>query len=120
MNNLTNFQKRAFLFIFGCIGSRLLITYISSIPAYTKIIGLLALIPAIGFIIIYIFGLRKTGAETLGAPIWWNNLRPIHALSLIIFSIMALQDYTSPNAWIVLLIDTLFGATAWGLHHFVM
>ena len=118
MNNLTNFQKRAFLFIFGCIGSRLLITYVSSLPAYTRIIGLISLIPAIGFLYIYIFGLRKTGPETLGDAIWWNDLRPIHALSLIIFSIMALQVSTAKNAWIVLLIDTLIGAIAWGLHHF--
>jgi hypothetical protein len=116
MVSSANFQKRALLFVFGCMGSRLLITYLSSIPEYSKKIALVLLLPAIGFIYIYALGLRKTGGETFGDPIWWNNLRPVHALSLLIFSALALSD--NSRAWVILLIDTLIGAIAWMLHHF--
>lgn len=105
-----------FLFLFGCILSRLLITYIASIEKYTKILGLLALIPSFGFMYIYVFGLRKIGSETFGELIWWNHLRPIHSINLLLFSIMTMFNYTRENAWIILFLDTLLGYMSWILH----
>ena len=68
-------QTRFLLFLFGCIGTRLLFTFFAKYASINilKIMGYIALLPAIGFFLIYTFGLRKTGAETLGKPIWWNN-----------------------------------------------
>jgi hypothetical protein len=114
----TDFQKRAALFLIGCMGTRFGITYI----AKTKLellptLGLLAVGPAIGFLVIYFFGLRKTGLETMGAPIWWNDLRVMHGVLYGIFAYLALQS--NKNAWIVLLIDTIIGLLAWTNHHFL-
>ena len=83
--------SRAILFLLGCIGSRLGITYlVKSNINLAYIMGYISILPALGFLIIFIFGLRKTGIETQGNPIWWNNLRPVHALSLMIFAYLAI------------------------------
>jgi len=114
---ITEFQKRVLLFLLGCIPIRLTIVYLASLPIYTSLLGKLAIIPAIGFLIIFFFGLRKTGVETMGKPIWWNNLRPIHAIFLLIFSYLAINK--NKNAWIILLLDTIIGLIAWNIHHFL-
>jgi len=68
MNNL---QKRFLLFIIGCIGSRLLLVLISKYSPiqYLPIFGYIALVPAIGFIYIYLTRSRKTGGEVFGDKI---------------------------------------------------
>ena len=68
---------------------------------------------AIGFMVIYLTGLRKSGPETFGEPIWWDDLRPIHAFNYGLFALLALHD--NPEAWKVLFIDTIIGLTAWSL-----
>lgn len=105
-------QRRALLFLLGCIPTRAAFTYAaaksqtSSLPLF----GALAALPAVGFLVIYFTGLRKTGAETGGAPIWWNNLRPLHALLWAAFAVFAIAG--KPWAWMVLAADTLFGTMA--------
>ena len=69
MNNL---KQRIVLFLVGCIGIRSLFVIIAK---YINA-SYLALLPAIGFMYIYLTGSRKTGPETFGEKIWWNNLRP--------------------------------------------
>ena len=115
---LSSLQKRILLFLLGCIIVRLLFVYIAYIinPRYLKFLGFLAIIVSIGFITIYLFGLRKTGPETMGQPIWWDSLRPFHSLMYLIFGILAIlgiQKY----AWIALLVDVLVGLTAFIIHH---
>ena len=65
------------LFLIGCIGVRtglaLLAKYISN--DYLPYLGYLALLPAIGFIYLYLTDSRQTGREA-GGIIWWNKLRP--------------------------------------------
>lgn len=115
---MDTFHKRLLLFLVGCIGTRSLLVYIakqSSIQTL-KYIGYVTLIPTIGFVYIYLTGARQTGPEVFGAKIWWNNLRPIHALLYGLFSYNAIQGNT--NAWIYLLIDVLFGFTSFMVHHF--
>lgn len=106
--------KRRALFLLGCIPTRLLITYIAyKYPQQTlHILGPLALVPAIGFFTIYLFGLRKTGPEVFGDKIWWNHLRPIHGSLWATFAVFALTPELKPHAWKVLLIDTLLGLIA--------
>jgi hypothetical protein len=115
MNNL---QKRFALFLIGCIGTRLLFVYIAKHISlkYLPYLGFLALLPAIGFMYIYIFGARKTGAEVFGEKIWWNDLRPLHALFYTMFAIMAIMR--NRYAWIWLLVDVLFGLVSFLVYHY--
>ena len=115
---ISNFQKRILLFLLGCIVVRLLFVYVAYTinPKYLKFLGVLAIIVSIGFMTIYLFGLRKSGPETMGQPIWWNNLRPFHSAMYFIFGILAIlgiQKY----AWMFLLVDVLVGLTAFIIHH---
>ena len=117
MNTL---QKRFVLFLVGCIGTRLLLVYIAKNinVKFLKYMGYLLLLPAFGFIYIYLTGIRQTGAEVFGDKIWWNNLRPIHALFYLLFSYNAING--NKNAWIYLLIDVLFGLTSFLTYHLIL
>ncbi len=109
---------RFFLFIFGCIGSRLAFTTVSAFSHgwFLKLLGVLALGPVIGWFYIIFIGKRDTGLEVLGEKIWWKNLRPIHMLLWAFFAYLAISG--NRNAWIVLLVDTLFGFGAFLNHHY--
>ena len=115
---MNNIQKRFALFLIGCIGTRLLFVYIAKHIGlkYLPYLGFLALLPAIGFMYIYIFGARKTGAEVFGEKIWWNDLRPLHALFYTLFAIMAITK--NRMAWIWLLLDVLVGLVSFLVYHY--
>ena len=102
-------QIRFILFLFGCIGMRLLFVIIAKNVSIKILhyLGYLALLPAIGFIYIFTTGSRQTGAEVLGDKIWWNNLRPLHALIYGLFAYNAIIGNT--QSWIYLLVDVLIG-----------
>lgn len=105
-------QKRALLFLLGCMPARLFICYLAwNNPELLPLLGKLALIPAVGFAVIYAFGLRTSGPEAFGDKIWWNSLRPVHACLWGLFAVLAMQQ--NPHAWKVLFIDTLLGLVAW-------
>ena len=109
--------KRILLFLFGCIlvrSSLVLITYKIDIN-YLPYFGYLALLPAIGFLYIYFTGARKKGPETFGQKIWWNNLRPIHAILYLLFSYNAIQK--NKNSYKFLLTDVILGLTAFTIYH---
>ena len=116
MNDL---QKRFLMFLIGCIGVRSLFVIIAKYvnTQYLKYMGYLALLPAIGFIYIYLTGSRKTGPETFGEKIWWNNLRPIHSMLYFLFAYNAING--NKQAWIYLLVDVLFGLISFLVHHYV-
>ena len=111
-------QKRFLGFLFACIPARLLIAWIAKkVPnKYLPYLGLLALLPATGFLYIYLSGMRKTGGETFGQKIWWNNLRPIHSALYFIFAYLAINK--NKNAYIPLLIDVIFGFVSFIVYHF--
>ena len=115
MNDL---QKRFALFLIGCIGTRFLFVYIAKNinVKYLPYLGFLALLPAIGFMYIYISGSRKTGQEVFGEKIWWNDLRPIHALFYTLFAATAIMG--KRIAWVWLLVDVLFGLTSFLIFHY--
>lgn len=115
MNDL---QKRFLLFLIGCIGMRTLFVIIAKQASekYLKYIGYLALLPAIGFTYIFLTDSRKTGGEVFGGKIWWNNLRPLHALLYFLFAYNAING--NKNAWIILLVDVIIGLTAFSSFHY--
>ena len=117
MNDSEKLRYRFFLFIFGCIGTRLSITTISAYASNTflKIIGIGALIPVFGWLYIMFIGKRDTGLEVFGEKIWWKDLRPLHTLLWAIFSYTAISG--NRKAWIVLFIDTMIGLSAFLIHH---
>ena len=86
-------QKRFIAFLLLCIPSRFFAAFISKIIAkkYLPFLGYIALIPAIGFLYIFIFGKRKQGAETFNQPIWWDYMRPIHSFLYFYFAYMAIN-----------------------------
>ena len=61
------------LFLIGCLGVRTLLALIAKyIPNdFLPYLGYLALLPAIGFIYLYLTDSRQTGREA-GGIIWWN------------------------------------------------
>jgi hypothetical protein len=115
MNHL---QQRFLLFLIGCIGIRSLFVIIAKYinTKYLKYLGYLALVPAIGFIYIYLTGSRKTGAEVFGEKIWWNNLRPIHSILYFLFAYNAIIG--NKQSWIYLLVDVLIGLISFSIHHY--
>ena len=116
---MNDMQKRFALFLFGCIGMRSLFVYIAkSINVqYLPYLGYLALLPAIGFSYIFLTGTRQTGAEVFGSKIWWNKLRPIHAILYFLFAFSAIKKIQ--YSWIFLLIDVIFGLISFLTYHYV-
>ncbi len=114
---MNNIQKRFLLFLIGCIGSRSLLVYLAKTSSNTflRYMGLIALVPAIGFFYIYLTGSRKTGPEVFGDQIWWNNLRPIHGTLYFLFAYNAIIG--NRNAWIYLLVDVLIGLVSFLQFH---
>ena len=116
---MNHIKERMLLFLIGCIGVRSLFVIIAKYISihYLKYLGYLALLPAIGFMYIYITGGRKTGPETFGDKIWWNNLRPIHSILYFLFAYNAIIGNT--QAWIYLLVDVLFGLISFLTYHYI-
>ena len=116
---MNNTQKRFLLFLIGCIGTRSLFVIVAKMISlnYLPYLGYLALIPAIGFIYIYLTGSRNTGGEVFGDKIWWNNLRPIHSLLYFLFAYNAING--NKNSWIYLLIDVIIGLISFLTYHFL-
>ena len=109
--------ERYALFLIGCIGTRAALTWLAyaAPPSLLPYIGAVAAIIAIGFFTIYLFDLRKTGAEVFGERIWWNSLRPVHGALYAAFAVLAFQQ--SKNAWMFLAADTLLGLLVFLNHH---
>jgi hypothetical protein len=112
---MNTIQKRILIFLFGCITSRLAIVWYVKNCRSCQLVKLLLIMISFGFGVIYLFDLRKTGLEVFGAKIWWNSLRPIHALlyGLAGYYLGKNNDY----AWKILLIDTMIGLVAFLNHH---
>lgn len=115
---MNSIQKRFMLFLFGCMVIRILFVYIAKTIniEYLPILGYIALIPSIGFIYLFLSGMRKTGAEVFGDKIWWNNLRPIHSLLYGLFAYNAINK--NKKSWIFLLIDVILGLLSFILYHY--
>jgi hypothetical protein len=116
---MNNTQKRFLLFLFGCIPTRLALVYLAKNISinYLPILGYIVLVPAIGFIYLFLSGSRKTGPETFGDKIWWNPIRPIHSLLYFAFAYNAIHK--NKNSWIYLLVDVIFGLFSFLIFHYI-
>jgi hypothetical protein len=114
---MNTIQIRFLLFLIGCIGSRLLFTAVSAFASgwFLPLLGFIAMIPVLGWFYIIFIGERDTGVEVMGDKIWWKPLRPIHMLLWFFFAWLAIQG--NRRAWMVLLVDTLFGLGAFLVYH---
>ena len=119
IRNMNNIQKRFILFLCGCILVRLIFVYLAKVISlkYLPFLGYLALIPAIGFTYIFLTGSRKIGVEVFGDKIWWNNLRPIHAILYFLFAYNAINRVSS--SWVYLLIDVVIGLFSFLFYHYM-
>lgn len=101
------FHKKLLLFLVFCIGTRTLVAYLAknANKTYLRYMGYLALLPALGFLFLYFTGVRKVGV--FGEKIWWNDLRPVHALLYLLFSYNAIRGKSF--AWVFLLMDMFIG-----------
>ena len=115
---MNTIQKRFLLFLIGCIGTRSLFVYLAknANTTYLPYMGYLALLPAMGFIYLFLTGSRKTGAEVFGDKIWWNDLRPIHGLLYLLFAYNAINK--NNGAWVYLLVDVIIGVTSFLWFHY--
>jgi hypothetical protein len=115
MNTL---HKRFLLFLIGCIGVRTSITILAKKIniEYLPYMGYIALLPALGFLYIYVTDSRKTGLEVGGGKIWWNCMRPVHSLLYFLFAYNAIVK--NKNAWGYLALDVTIGLIAFLGHHY--
>jgi hypothetical protein len=116
---MNHIQQRIWMFLIGCIGVRSIFVIIAKYIniKYLKYLGYLALLPAIGFIYIFLTGSRKTGPETFGSKIWWNYLRPVHSLLYFLFAYNAIIG--NKQSWIFLLSDVVIGLISFLIYHYV-
>jgi len=115
MNDL---QKRQLLFLFGCVPFRLWLVHLAkTLPSdHVRTMGLLAAVPTLGFLLLYVTHSRLKGAETFGQPIWWHALRLHHFLLYLLFVVTA---FTKPeSAFVPLLVDVILGTAAFAVKHF--
>ena len=110
-------QKRFLAFLGLCIPVRLLFVYIAKrVPnKFLPLLGFLALLPAVGFLYIFVFGKSNKRGETFNQKIWWGNLRPIHSFFYFYFAYLAFLK--NPNSYVVLLVDVVFGLFSFIVYH---
>jgi hypothetical protein len=115
---MNSIQKRFLLFLIGCIGFRTALVFIAKAISleYLPFMGYMALLPAIGLTYIYLTGSRKTGGEVFGDKIWWNDLRPLHAIFYFMFAFSAINKQST--AWIYLAVDVIIGLFTFLIHHY--
>ena len=115
---INNIGKRILLFLFGCMTIRIIFVILAKKinNKYLPYLGYLSLLPMIGFIYIYLTNSRKTGREVFGDKIYWNDLRPIHAILYGAFAYNSIKK--NKNAWVYLLIDVIIGLIVFVNYHY--
>ena len=116
--------SRRLVFLALCVPARCTLAYaaLSLTGVWARLLALACAAIAVGFAVLYLFGLRPTGIEA-GGRIWWDSLRPLHALTfgaaaalLWVGSIHNSVDLR-PAAAVVLALDVALGIGASVAHH---
>ncbi len=115
---MNTIQKRFLLFLIGCIGTRSLLVILAknASKTYLRYMGYASILPAIGFMYIFLTGSRKTGAEVYNDKIWWDHLRPLHSLLYFFFAYNAIRG--NNRAWVYLLADVIIGLVSFLAFHY--
>lgn len=115
---MNNTQKRFIGFGICIIVRSLFVLLAKSIDnKYLSYLGFLSLLPALGFTIIYLGKLRVKGPETFGENIWWNDLRPLHAILYFTFAYFAINK--NKDSYKILLLDVILGLIAFLNYHYI-
>jgi hypothetical protein len=98
--------------IFVCLGVRTLIAWLAWRwkDTHLSAMGFVALIPALGFLYLYLSDGRQTGFEVQSDDkiVWWSNWRPVHGLLWGLFAVTAIGHWT--GAWMFLALDAGLGS----------
>jgi hypothetical protein len=115
MSKPVSFKELFLLFIFGCMGVRLLLVYAAKNISrkYLPIMGYIMSVPAFGFAYIYMTGGRDKGR--FGQKAWWNDLRPVHAILYGLFAWNAINKRT--DSWKFLFADAILGLISFLIYH---
>ena len=116
---------RILLFIFICLPVRLLIAFFAKFlqnnsikylqsSTIQYIFSLFTLIIGISFINNWFIN-KKVGG--FGGKVWWKNLRLIHGINFILYSILSIMNIK--NAYKLLFMDVLIGLISFILNYFV-
>jgi len=112
-------SKRILLFLIGCMGTQISLALLAKNGSDDILynMGIISLFFAITSIYMIFNDERKTGTKVIsGAIVWWNYLRPVHAILYFLFAYYAINK--KKNAWKILLINTLISFFAWYLHYY--
>jgi len=101
-------NKPELTFVLGCIPLRSLLALQARRDPQSMTLPAMAV--AAGMAYMYVTKGRMNPPETGGRPMWWQNLRPIHALLWAAFAVAALQG--KPWAWKFLAADVILGMVA--------
>jgi|LauGreDrversion4_2_1035121.scaffolds.fasta_scaffold922911_1 hypothetical protein len=108
-------KQRIAMFLIGCVGARLGLAYAALIVP-TKILSFIFGIIGTGFAVIWIMDWRKTGMETGGLPIWWNHLRPLHALAYLTSAVLLWFKYRRDTS-LIIFFDLIVGLISFLFYH---
>lgn len=112
-------NKAFFLFLFGCIPTRLFAMLIAKYgsPIILKILGGIYMIFGIGIFLMYFMApIKNETMAFLGNDVWWHDIRPLFGILWICFAILALTGYKN-IAWKILFIEVMFGLFMFLSHH---
>lgn len=120
-------KYRILLFIFLCFPVRILIAFFAKIlqnnsiknkylqiSTIKYIFSLFTLIIGISFINNWFINKQVSG---FGGKVWWQNLRLIHGINFILYSILSIMNIK--NAYKLLFMDVLMGLLSFILNYFV-
>ena len=110
-------MNRIALFLGVCIVLRSVLAYAAyRLPSTTVYyMAFPALVIGASMILLFLTGWRKTGVEVNNERIWWNPIRPVHGMLYLAFAYLALMQH--PLAYVPLVIDVVFGLTAFTVFH---
>lgn len=105
------FKCLLFVYIFGCLLSRLGIAYLIKEGArkWLKYISAMYLVFGLGIGFLWLTKMRTSGA--FREKIWWDDLRPVHALTFLFVSYASFRGMRG-WAWKMVVADVVISLVA--------